>query len=130
MTHQTKLIFNQLEQALQRLEEMVNLPVHEHRAEIDSTIHRFKFTFELFWKALKKKLFDDYGIEVHGPKPVLQQAYMHKLINDEQIWLNMLSDRNLTSHTYKQALADQIYENIKEYVPFLRQEFENCRYND
>ncbi len=51
MTDETKIVFAQLEQALERLEEMVNLPVHEHRAEIDSTIHRFEFTIELFWKA-------------------------------------------------------------------------------
>ena len=127
MTTESQLVFAQLEQALQRLEEMANLPIHEHRAEIDSTIHRFEFTFELFWKFLKKKLHDDYDIEVHGPRSVLQQAYMHKIINEEKIWLAMLEDRNMTSHTYKQALADQIYENIKKYVPFLKQELKNCR---
>ena len=126
MTEETRLVFMQLEQALQRLEEMANEPIQNSRAQIDATIHRFEFTIELFWKALKKKLLDDYGIEVNGPKPVLQQAYAYKLINEEQIWLAMLFDRNMTSHTYKQALADQIYANIKTYVPFLKQELANC----
>ena len=126
MIEESKLVFAQLGNALQRLEEAANAPVHENRFEIDTTIHRFEFTIELFWKALKKKLVDDHGIEVHSPKSVLQQAYLNKLIDNEHIWLNMLSDRNLTSHCYKQALADQIYQNIKTYVPFLKTEFEKC----
>ena len=41
----------------------------------------------------------------------------------------MLTDRNMTSHTYKEALALQIYQNIKIHTPFLRQEFEFCKIN-
>lgn len=130
MTEETKLVFDQLKRALQRLEEAANKPVSADRLEIDATIHRFEFTIELFWKALKKKLLDDYGLEVNGPKPVLQQAYTYKLINDEAIWLNMLSDRNLTSHTYKEALANLIHQNIKTYIPFLKKEFENVENNE
>lgn len=126
MTEETKLVFIQLGSALERLEEAAKKPVSVDRCEIDATIHRFEFTIELFWKALKKKLTDDHGFEVYGPKPVLQQAYANKLIDNEEIWLKMLIDRNLTSHCYKQALADQVYNNIKTYVPFLKHEFEKC----
>ena len=129
MIEETKLVFIQLEQALQRLEEIANKPVGSDRCEIDATIHRFEFTIELFWKALKKKLVDDHGIEVHSPKSVLQQAYLNKLINNEEMWLKMLIDRSLTSHCYKQALADQVYENIKTYIPFLKTEFKNAQNN-
>ena len=127
MTEETKLVFDQLENALSSLEEAVNTPLSANKFEIDTTIHRFEYTIELFWKALKKKLLDDYGIEVNGPKPVLQQAYTNKLINDEAIWLNMLMDRNLTSHSYKKALAHQIYNNIQTYVPFLKKELEHVK---
>ncbi|MCX5923880.1 MAG: HI0074 family nucleotidyltransferase substrate-binding subunit [Candidatus Dependentiae bacterium] len=127
MTEETKLVFDQLEKAITRLEQAVQRPVSSDRLEIDGTIQRFEFTIELFWKALKKKLFEEYGVEVHAPKQVLQQAYVNKLIYNETVWLSMLTDRNLTSHTYKQSLADQIYKNIKEsYSTFLRQEFEKC----
>ncbi|MFA5998596.1 MAG: HI0074 family nucleotidyltransferase substrate-binding subunit [Candidatus Babeliales bacterium] len=122
MTPETSKVFEQLEKALTQLEKAIQAPVGSNRLEIDGTIQRFEFTIELFWKALKKKLADDHGIEVFGPKPVMQQSYATKLISDEKIWLKMLEDRNLTSHTYKQDLADQIYKNIKTYSPFLRKE--------
>jgi nucleotidyltransferase substrate binding protein (TIGR01987 family) len=120
MNEETKIIFQQFDNALTKLEEVVALPLSPQKYEIDLTIHRFEFTIELFWKALKKKLADDYGINVNGPKPVLQQAYLNQLIDNEKIWLIMLEDRNLTSHTYKEALALVVYHNIQEYTPFLR----------
>lgn len=120
MTEETRLVFQQLNNALKRLEEVTVLPLSPQRYEVDLTIHRFEFTIELFWKALRKKLIDEYGVNVNSPKPVLQEAYLNQLIENEEIWLAMLNDRNLTSHTYKEALALEIYENIKRYTPFLR----------
>ena len=125
MTPETMRVFQQLNNALLQLENATQISVSASRLEIDGTIQRFEFTFELFWKALKKKLFDDFSIEALGNKNVLQQAYAMKLINNETMWLAMITDRNLTSHTYKQNLADQIYQNIKKYAPFLRQELHN-----
>ena len=127
MNDETKLIFQQLDNALKKLEEVVVLPLGPQKFEIDLTIHRFEFTIELFWKALRKKLSDEYGINVAGPKPVLQKAYLAQLISNEEIWLSMLDDRNMTSHTYKEALALEIYKNIKCYSPFLRTSFNDLQ---
>ncbi|MCX5923524.1 MAG: HI0074 family nucleotidyltransferase substrate-binding subunit [Candidatus Dependentiae bacterium] len=129
MKKETELIFQQLEKALLRLEEVVNLPISKHKVEIEATIQCFEFTIELFWKALKKKLSDEFNTESFGPKQVLQYSYAKQLISNEKHWLNMLTDRNMTSHTYKEALALQIYQNIKMHTPFLRQEFEFCKIN-
>jgi nucleotidyltransferase substrate binding protein (TIGR01987 family) len=127
MTNETMLIFEQLDRAIKRLEEVTLLPVSGHKVEIEATIHCFEFTMELFWKALKKKLVDDYDTHANGPKNVLRQAYGMKLINNEEIWLRMLEDRNLTSHTYKEELALSVYQDIKKHTPFLRKEFEYCK---
>lgn len=123
MNAETKLIFDQLNNALKKLEEVAALPPSPQKYEIDLTIHRFEFTIELFWKALRKKLSTEYGVNVNSPKPILQEAYQNQLIENEEIWLAMLNDRNLTSQTYKEALAHEIYENIKRYTPFLRKSF-------
>jgi len=80
VTEETKLVFQQLDNALKRLEEVVVLPLSPQKYEIDLTIHRFEFTIELFWKALRKKLIDEYGVNVNSPKPVLQEAYLNQLI--------------------------------------------------
>ncbi len=126
MTNDVNLIINQLSNALKSLEEATAQPISNSRVEIDGTIQRFEFCIELFWKFLKKKLQNEYGIEVNGPKKVMQQAYASNLINHEEIWIEMLDDRNMTSHTYDKALADKIYKNIKKYIPFLKQAFHEC----
>ena len=42
------------------------------------------------------------------------------LINEEDVWLQMLEDRNKTSHAYNQDLADEIYNHITtNYYPIL-----------
>lgn len=112
-----------LENALSRLIEAVEVDITTNSLAVDAAIQRFEFTFELFWKALKKVLFYDYGIDLQSPKTVLQGAYSNKLIVNERVWLEMLNDRNLTSHTYNQKLALEIYHRIQQYAPFLQQEF-------
>ena len=88
----------------------------EDRSNIDATIQRFEFTIELFWKLLKKILLSK-GVSTQYPRDVLQEAYAGNLIDDEQVWLNMMNDRNQTSHSYDEELANQIYERIKTYTP-------------
>jgi nucleotidyltransferase substrate binding protein (TIGR01987 family) len=42
------------------------------------------------------------------------------LIDDEELWVKMLLDRNMTSPTYNEQLADEIYSHIKSYVPAIK----------
>jgi nucleotidyltransferase substrate binding protein (TIGR01987 family) len=88
----------------------------------DATIQRFEFTFELVWKTLKLFL-ERQGYECGGPRPTLKKAFSEGLITtpeEADVWLQMLEDRNLTSHAYDQALAERIYRNIAgNYAPRL-----------
>lgn len=117
--------FEKLRKALDSLGTIIVKPMQDDRSNIDASIQRFEFCVELFWKLLKR-IIEAQGQEVHYPKEVLREAYAGKLINDEQIWIAMLQDRNLTSHTYNEQLADSIYSHIKEtYYPLMRKTFEN-----
>lgn len=79
---------------------------------IDAAIQRFEFCIELAWKSLAEVLRRDHGLEVASPKPALQEAYRLNLIDGEQHWLQMLRDRNLSVHTYREALAREIYTRL------------------
>lgn len=120
--NQIILAFEKLDNALSALEQMVNKPMEADRSNIDACIQRFEFSIELYWKLLKRIL-DSEGVEVQFPKEVLQEAYKGNLIDDETLWLQMLKDRNLSSHTYNQALADEIYERIQSYYPLMKETF-------
>lgn len=76
-------------------------------------VHAYEFTFELFWKFLQKYL-DNLGIlEEHGPSAVIRTAYQNEYLDDGQEYMDMLRDRNLITHTYREAMAEEIYTRIK-----------------
>lgn len=56
------------------------------------------------------------GIFVTTPRGALQQAYIAGWIENESLWLDMLRDRNLTSHTYREEQAMTIYAHIPQYA--------------
>lgn len=118
--------FQKFEKALMSLSVIVNQPMREDRSNIDATIQRFEFTIELFWKLLKKILYTQ-GVTVQYPRDILKEAYAGGLIDDEQIWLSMLNDRNQTSHTYDEDLADQIYLRIQKYTPIFQKTLQNIK---
>lgn len=114
---------NKLSKALTSLEQISFKPMQEDRSNIDATIQRFEFTIELFWKLLKVIL-EEKGIEATYPKEILKLSFSGNLIDHQDIWLKMLLDRNLTSHTYDEELSNQVFSRIQTYVPILRAEFD------
>lgn len=111
--------FEKFQKALTSLEKIYLKPLNEDRSNIDATIQRFEFTFELAWKLLKA-YFKERDIELYYPKDIIKEAFAAAIINDEDLWIEMLSDRNMTSHTYDEKLADEIHGRIKNYVPELK----------
>lgn len=102
-------------------EAMERDPAQLSQLEKEGIIQRFEYTFELAWKVLKDKLEND-GIELDkiSPKAVVRQAFTAKYISNPDIWLKMIGDRNLMSHTYDFAKFEAIIQTIREsYLPFL-----------
>ncbi|MBI2267768.1 MAG: nucleotidyltransferase substrate binding protein [Armatimonadetes bacterium] len=108
----------QFGQALSRLKEIQGMDLEQKAVLRDATIQRFEFVFELCWKCLKRCLFVE-GIESYTPKETLRRAYQSHWLEDEQLWLDMLDDRNLTSHIYNEETAAEIYGRISRYAPEL-----------
>jgi nucleotidyltransferase substrate binding protein (TIGR01987 family) len=80
---------------------------------IDGVIQRFEFSYELAWKTMKYFL-EYQGIEgVKSPRTTIKEAFSFGLIEDGDQWIDMLKDRNLTSHTYDEERAKRIYNKIK-----------------
>ena len=94
----SKIKFEKFQKALISLEAVYLKPMQEDRVNIDATIQRFEFTFELSWKFLKDFFFER-GLELNYPKEIIKEAFSVNLIDDENLWIKMLRDRNMTSHT-------------------------------
>jgi nucleotidyltransferase substrate binding protein (TIGR01987 family) len=80
---------------------------------MDAVIQRFEFTFETAWKSVKLAA-KAVGYDCKSPKGCLKLAYRMGWIKDEERWLELLEARNLTSHTYDQETAMDVYETIKD----------------
>jgi nucleotidyltransferase substrate binding protein (TIGR01987 family) len=108
-------------QALNTLEELVNLP-QPSPVERDAAIQRFEYTFEACWKAEQRYLLLVEGINVGSPKAGVRAARDVGLLTDDQAitGLDMVDDRNLTVHTYNEAVARRIYGNLRQYAHLLR----------
>ncbi|WP_293998599.1 HI0074 family nucleotidyltransferase substrate-binding subunit [uncultured Megasphaera sp.] len=106
--------------ALHRLEIALTKTLDEDDLYLDATIQRFEFTFELAWKLMKAVL-EYEGIETTSPRSSIREAWKQHLINDAEKWLDMQVKRNLSSHTYNEETAQDIYRHIKEdYIGLLQ----------
>lgn len=119
--------FENLGNALNRLKEVLNLEnINQLDYLQDATIQRFEFVIELYWKVLKKFL-NYEKIESNSPRDVLRKSFQFNLIDNENIWLQMLDDRNNTSHVYNQEDAKKIFEHIKKYYPILEENYKKLQ---
>ncbi|MBR1542366.1 MAG: nucleotidyltransferase substrate binding protein [Bacteroidaceae bacterium] len=112
--------FRAFKNALARLEEVIELKRQRSLTpfECDSLIKRFEFTYELAWKLMMS--YEKYNgiMEVVGSKDAIRKAYSLSLIDNGEAWLEMVDDRNKTSHLYDEDMAvDVIDEIIYTYYP-------------
>ena len=115
--------FENFEKAYKLLEKYSTLGV-ANELERAGIIQFFEMTFELAWKVLKDYL-ESVGYIVKSPRETIKQAYQIELIEDGHVWLDALSNRNLTAHTYDNALAEKLVKEIIEYYyPMLNKLYE------
>ena len=79
----------------------------------DASIQRFDFCVELAWKSAKKVM----GTASSAPKSVIREMAQNQLISDVDFWLKAIDQRNLSSYTYREALAEIVYDFAKEFLP-------------
>jgi nucleotidyltransferase substrate binding protein (TIGR01987 family) len=113
------------ERAVERLREGVDRA--REQLERDGTIQRFEFSVELLWKTLRRFLLAR-GINVSTPRESLEEAFRVGWLDEETVFLDMLTDRNRTSHLYSDKVADEIFSRIRsDYVGALEKILERLR---
>ncbi len=107
-------LFKQFEKAYKRLKEAINIK-DESDIKRDAAIKRFEFTYELLWK-IYKKIARLQKLDYFNPKACFQFAFKSGLIEDEELFLEIIDARNKTTHVYSEEEAKKIYNFIKEKV--------------
>lgn len=94
--------------------------------EREGVIQRFEYTFELAWNLLKDRLeYDGIALSTVTPRQVIRQAFQARFIQDGEAWINMLTDRNLMSHTYDCEKFEAVVRKIQsQYLVILGELYE------
>lgn len=76
-----------------------------------AVVQAFEVCFELSWKVLKDYL-EYNGVKVYLPREVIKEAFAYEVIQNGQIWIDMLKSRNVTSHEYNIDKINSIIADI------------------
>ena len=105
--------------ALVQLQDALQLPA-EHEVIKAGCIQYFEFTFELAWKTIKRIAADEGLPDCNSPKAALRTAFSNGWVQEEDVWLDMLSSRNKMSHTYSVESALSVFDKLSGYISSLQ----------
>jgi len=111
--------FSNFQIALSQLKEAIETN-GENPVDIikEGIIQRFEFTHELAWKVLKDYLEYEGFQNITGSRTTTREAFNKGLIQNGQIWMDMIESRNLTVHTYQLTiLEEEFFKIITIYFP-------------
>ncbi len=102
--------FQNFEKAIQHLEEAVN---KKDLSDLEKAgvIQIYEFTFELGWKTVKDYL-EENNVAVKFPRDTVKEGFAYGIVNNGDVWMDMLEKRNLMSHTYNETNAELAYQLI------------------
>ncbi|SNS43289.1 nucleotidyltransferase substrate binding protein, HI0074 family [Anaerovirgula multivorans] len=108
--------FNNYKKALKQLEEAVELMGKRELTNLEKqgVIQAFEYTHELAWKTLKDFLENRGNTNIYGSRDATKEAFTLGLIENGEVWMQMIKSRNITSHTYDEGTADEIIGLIKD----------------
>ena len=88
----------------------------------DAAIQRFEYTFEAVLKTGQEFLRRQEGLDVGSPKGVMRGLFQTGYLNTRQteLGLKMVDDRNLTSHTYREGLSENIFKVLPKYAALMQ----------
>jgi len=116
--------FHSFQKSLVQLRNAVRLATERKLSELEQQgiIKAFEFAHELAWNTLKDYLEDQGETKLRGSKDVTRKAFKFELIEDGEVWMDMIESRNRSVHSYDEKMATQIAGLIvKDYFPAFAQ---------
>ena len=110
--------YQNFEKAFLQFKEGVELN-NPNKIEKQGIIKSFEYTYELAWNTLKDYL-ESKDIDVKFPRDVIKQAVHYEILEEGELWMDMLDKRNLLVHTYDEKTLEVALKSIKEdYYPII-----------
>ena len=111
MSNNLRESYEMFKKAFYKLKEFIDT---DNGSEKDraAIIHAYEYTFELWWKSLQKYLQQYETVTEHGPGATIRNAFQFGIIEDGEDYMDLLRDRNLIAHTYKENTAIEIHDRM------------------
>lgn len=129
--------FGNFKKAFAQLEAAVTLQQQRPLSNLEQQglIQGFEYTYELAWNMIRDYFRWQGHTDILGSRDAIREAFANGLIEDGDRWMQMLQDRNRTTHTYNEETAQEIQRHIiQHYHPLFtalktRMEYEADKHN-
>ncbi len=100
--------------ALARLVAAVELSNQRPLSDLEQQglVQAFEFTHELAWNTLKDFMVSRGIANLYGSRDVTREAFALGLIENGELWMGMIRNRNLSTHSYNEETVKQIVAAI------------------
>ena len=113
--------FNNFSKATDQLSKFIEKG-NLNELEKQGLIQAFEYTYELAWNTIKD-YFEMLGeVNIYGSRDAFRLAFKRGLIEDGETWMDMITSRIATSHTYNEDIAEKIAGDVEKryYDEFLK----------
>ena len=102
--------FQNYQKALAQLTQAVDLSSQRALSKLEQQglIQGFEYTHELAWNTLKDFLETRGAAEIFGSRDTTRAAFTAWLIDQGEVWMQMIQSRNQSTHTYNEEMMTQI----------------------
>ena len=91
--------------------------------EQQGMIKAFEFTHELAWNVMKDYFQYQGNSSITGSRDAIREAFQQGLIEEGEQWMETITSRNRSSHTYDEERASKLVELISRSYVSLFQRF-------
>lgn len=89
-------------------------------------IQKFEFTVESLWKTMKIFLWEKDRVELTTPGAVMRAfcSAQYGAMDNYELLMQMLKDRNITSHVYRESDMKKVHEQLPVYATLMHRIFD------
>jgi len=112
--------FSNFELALAELTEAIEIQKERPLSNLEKQglIQAFEYNYELAWNTIKDFYEAQAEVGIQGSRDAIRLAFNRGLIENGELWMEMIRSRVLTSHTYSRDTADKVAKQIiQDYYP-------------
>ena len=88
----------------------------------NGAVQKFEFCCEISWKTIKAFLYEIHGIDARTPKSAMKEFFLAGCFDQSEcdLSLEMLDDRNLMSHVYREVDFLAVFAKMPNYLSLMQ----------